>query len=147
VSVFHIITRRLKSLNPYKAHLVLSGGLGNSPYVQRRLSERYSSSNAPFPNARSLQVRVAPDPQLVVCKGIVADRVTKIKTNKSVLEWRCCRASYGTACKVLFDPENPQHFGQTTQKDHLDGKLYIADCITWFIKQVELQHYNASSRG
>jgi hypothetical protein len=85
-----------------------------------------------------LQVRVAPDPQLVVCKGIVADRIQKIRTNRSVLEWRCSRASYGTACKVLFDPRNPQHFGQPTQKDAFDGKLYIPDCISWFIKQVKI---------
>ena len=117
---------------------MLSGGLGNSAYVQGRLRERYSFGNAPFPNARSLQVRVAPDPQLVVCKGIVADRLQKIRTNRSILEWRCSRASYGTACKVLFDPRNPLHFGQPTQKDAFDGKLYIPDCISWFIKQVKI---------
>jgi hypothetical protein len=117
---------------------VLSGGLGNSAHVQTHIRERYSFGNAPFPNARCLQVRVAPDPQLVVCKGIVADRVQKIRTNRSVLEWRCSRASYGTTCKVLFDPQNPLHFGKSTQKDPFDGKLYIPDCISWFIKQVKL---------
>src|SRR6202034_122755 len=82
-SLFSIFDRQ-------QAHLVLSGGLGNSPYVQRRLQERYSSGSAPFSNARSLQVRVAPEPQLVVCKGIVADRVQKLKSGRSVLGWRCC---------------------------------------------------------
>lgn len=142
VKLFELIDKQLVRLQqkfPQEqvAHLVVSGGLGNSAYVQGRLRERYSFGNAPFPNARSLQVRVAPDPQLVVCKGIVADRVQKIRTNRSVLEWRCSRASYGTACKVLFDPQNPQHFGQPTQKDTFDGKLYIPDCISWFIKQGE----------
>ena len=125
---------------------MLSGGLGNSPYVQRRLGERYSFGNAPFPNARSLQVRVAPEPQLVVCKGIVADRVQKLKSGRSVLGWRCCRASYGTLCKELYNPQNPQHFGQRTLKDPLDGKLYVNNCISWFIKQVtELQIHMAIS--
>lgn len=104
--------------------------------MQKRLRERYSFGRAPFPNARSLQVRVAPEPQLVVCKGIVADRVQKLKTGKSVLGWRCSRASYGTLCKVLYDPQNSQHFSQRTQKDPLDGKLYVTNCISWFIKQV-----------
>lgn len=115
---------------------MLSGGLGNSVYVQTRLRERYSFGNTSFPNARSLQVRVAPEPQLVVCKGIVADRVQKLKTGKSVLGWRCSRASYGTLCKVPYNPQNPLHFSQPTRKDPLDGKLYITDCISWFIKQV-----------
>lgn len=119
-----------------QAHLVLSGGLGNSPYVQRRLRDRYSFGRTPFPNARALQVRVAPEPQLVVCKGIVADRVQKLKSGKSVLGWRCSRASYGTMCKTLYNPENPSHFGKKTQMDPLDRKLYVTNCISWFIKKV-----------
>jgi hypothetical protein len=124
---------------------VLSGGLGNSAYVQSRLRERYSSGNAPFPNTRSLQVRVAPEPQLVVCKGIVADRVQKLKSGKSVLGWRCSRASYGTLCKEPYNPQNPQHFGKKTMRDTWDGKLYVDNCISWFIKQViELQSHMAT---
>jgi hypothetical protein len=117
---------------------VLSGGLGNSAYVYKRLRDRYSFGQAPFPNARSLQVKVAPEPQLVVCKGIVADRVQKLKTGKSVLGWRCSRASYGTLAKVLFNSQNPEHFGKSPVRDTYDGKLYILECISWFIKEVTL---------
>ncbi|OCK81384.1 hypothetical protein K432DRAFT_434183 [Lepidopterella palustris CBS 459.81] len=128
--LFEMIDKQLTRLqqrlpNEQVAHLVLSGGLGNSLYLQQRLRARYSSGNAPFANAQSLQVRVAPDPQLVVCKGI------------SILEWRCSRASYGTMCKVLYNPQNPQHFGQRTERDTLDGKLYITDAIDWLIKKGE----------
>ena len=117
--------------------MVLSGGLGNSAYVRDCLRGRYGPGNASHPNAQNLQIRVAPDPQLVVCKGNVADRVAKIKSGQSVLGWRCCRASYGTLCKVLYDPKQPDHHGRMTQKDLLDGKLYVADCIDWFIRQGE----------
>lgn len=119
-----------------QAHFVLSGGLGNSTYVQNCLRNRYASGNTSHSNSQNLQIRVAPDPQLVVCKGIVADRVQKLKTGQSVLGWRCCRASYGTMCKILHEPSNPAHFGLRTELDKLDGKLYIVDCIDWFIKQV-----------
>jgi hypothetical protein len=122
------------------AHLVLSGGLGNSTYVQSQLRARYSSSYATFPNTRNLQVRVAPEPQLVVCKGIVADRVQKLRSGKSMLGWRCSRSSYGTLCKVLHDPTNPQHYGQKTAIDSLDGKTYVTGCVNWFIKQVRAVH-------
>jgi hypothetical protein len=83
-----------------------------------------------------MQIRVAPDPQLVVCKGNVANRVKKIRTGQSVLGWRCSRASYGTMCKILYDSENPAHYGLSTKRDALDGKLYVDNCIDWFIKQV-----------
>ncbi|KAF2279926.1 uncharacterized protein EI97DRAFT_477419 [Westerdykella ornata] len=46
------------------AHLVLSGGLGNSPYVQSRLRTYYAQSA--MPNAREVRVRVSPDPQLAL---------------------------------------------------------------------------------
>ncbi|KAG9239683.1 hypothetical protein BJ875DRAFT_538458 [Amylocarpus encephaloides] len=142
IKLFELIDKQISRLQQkfpteQVAHLVLSGGLGNSAYVQSRLKERYSSGHCAFPNARSLQVRIAPEPQLVVCKGIVADRIQKLKSGKSVLGWRCSRASYGTSCKVLYNPQDPRHFGQQTMKDALDGKLYVTSVVEWFIKQGE----------
>jgi hypothetical protein len=119
------------------SHLVLSGGLGNSAYVQHCLRSRYASGNTPHSNAHNMQIRIAPDPQLVVCKGNVADRVQKLKTGQSVLGWRCSRASYGTMCKILYDPYDPAHQGSKTEVDPLDKKTYIMNCIDWFIKQVK----------
>ncbi|KAB2099495.1 hypothetical protein AG0111_0g12408 [Alternaria gaisen] len=119
------------------SHLVLSGGLGNSAYVQHCLRSRYASGNTPHSNAHNMQIRIAPDPQLVVCKGNVADRVQKLKTGQSVLGWRCSRASYGTMCKILYDPYDPAHQGSKTEVDPLDKKTYIMNCIDWFIKQGE----------
>lgn len=116
--------------------MVLSGGLGNSAYVRDQLHNRYAHGNAPHINACSLQIRVAPDPQLVVCKGNVADRVQKLKSGQSVLGWRCCRSSYGLRCKVKHDPNNPAYFGLNTARDALDGQLYVMDYIDWLIKQV-----------
>ena len=118
------------------AHLILSGGLGNSSYVQSELKSRYAFGMSQFPCAQRIQIHVAPEPQLAVCKGIVSDRVRKLETGKSVLEWRCARASYGTLCKVLYDKNNPTHFTLPTFRDPLNGKLYINNAIVWFIKKV-----------
>ncbi|KAI4920818.1 hypothetical protein J4E85_008933 [Alternaria conjuncta] len=119
------------------SHLVLSGGLGNSAYVQNCLRSRYAFGSTPYSNAQHMQIRIAPDPQLVVCKGNVADRVQKLKSGQSILGWRCSRASYGTMCKILYDPFNLAHFGLRTELDPLDKKEYVMDCIDWFIKQGE----------
>lgn len=115
------------------AHLVLSGGLGNNAYVQMQLRQYYAVTS--FPNARSIRVSIAPDPQLAVCKGLVSDRVRKILTSRSVLGWRCCRASYGTVCKIAYDKRNPEHQGKIVVKDPLNGKLYVAQSIAWFVKK------------
>ena len=124
---------RLKFPHEQVAQLVLSGGLGNSVYIQKRLVSRYAYGASPFPNAANLQVRVAPDPQLVVCKGIVADRLQKLKSGVSILGWRCCRASYGTICKVEYDPKDPNHLGKRTVRDVADGKVYVMDVIDWYV--------------
>lgn len=118
------------------AHMILSGGLGNNAYVHDQLRMRYSEGSVAHPNAASLQIRVAPNPQMVVCIGNVADRVQKIRSGQSVLGWRCCRSSYGLLCKIAYDRKNPDHFGLSPVKDQYDGKLYLLDWIDWFIKRV-----------
>ena len=125
--------------------MVLSGGLGNSAYVFDQLRKRYASGNSTHSNARNLRLRVAPDPQLVVCKGNVADRVQKLNSGVSVLGWRCCRSSYGMRCKFLYDPQNQNHVGLRTSRDPLDGKLYIMDHIDWFIEQVSMSRIRLKS--
>jgi hypothetical protein len=138
--LFELVDHQLKSFaisNPNEqiGHLVLSGGLGNSAYVQRRLKERYAMNVDTFSNARSLRVHVSPEPQLAVCKGICLDKVKDIGFGKPVLGWRCCRASYGTDCKILYDRKNPEHHGKRTQTDNLDHKEYIMNGVAWFIKK------------
>lgn len=138
--LFKLIDAQLQSLykkypNAQVAHLVLSGGLGNSAYVQSQLRQHYAHTN--IPNARSISVRIAPDPQLAVCKGLVSDRVRKLLTSHSVLGWRCCRSSYGTMCKILYDKKNPEHTNKVTARDPLNGKIYVVDAIAWFVKKGE----------
>jgi hypothetical protein len=138
--LFKLIDTQLHNLQvkfPYQqvGHLVLSGGLGNSVYVQSCLRRHYDSS--PHPNAQQISVRIAPDPQLAVCKGLVSDRVRKLLTSHSVLGWRCCRASYGTVCKIAFDRKNPEHLRReregTVMRDPMNGKLYIMQAIAWYV--------------
>lgn len=117
----------------------MSGGLGQSAYVQQKLKNRYANGRCDYENALFLQVRIAPDPQLAVCKGLVADRVRKLKVGRSVLGWRCCRASYGTICKELYEKSNPSHVGRPLQKDPMNGKQYVTGCVAWFIKKVRCQ--------
>lgn len=130
-----ILTTGHIASNVIKAHLVLSGGLGHSPCIQERLRSHYILG-ASHPNASSMQVRIAPDPQLAVCKGLVADRVSRLRYGVSILNWRCCRASYGTLCREVYNPENSHHIGRQTIKDAMNGKRFVTQSVEWFIKKV-----------
>lgn len=122
---------RVKFPNEQVAYLVLSGGLGNSVYIQKRLVSRYANGSSSFLNATKLQVRVAPEPQLVVCKGIVADRLQKLKSGVGVLGWRCCRASYGTIYKAVYNPNDRNHLNKKTARDEADGKIFVTNVVNW----------------
>jgi len=119
------------------SHLVLSGGLGNSPYVQTQLKVKFGIGVNRFACASNLRIQIAPEPQLVVCRGLVLDRKAKLERGRAVLGWRCCRASYGTIAKIKYDKKNPDHFGKPQTQDPKDGKWYINDGIVWFIKKGE----------
>lgn len=138
--LFKLVDNQLRSLsqripNATVSHLVLSGGLGQSAYVQHKLRERYGDGSYMFSNAQTMQVRVAPDPQLAVCKGLVADRLRKLKVGEGVLGWRCCRASYGLICREHYDKNNPKHQWRKTERDPRDGKMFVPDCIDWFVEK------------
>ena len=148
--LFGLIDGQLSSLctrQPHEqiGHLVLSGGFGQSPYVQQRLKERYGEGSYMYSNAQAMQIRVAPDPQLAVCKGLVADRLRRLKDGRGVLGWRCCRASYGLICKELYDRDNPKHVWRKTEKDARDGKLYVPECVDWFVEKASVSREGPST--
>ena len=82
-------------------HLILSGGLGQSPHVQRKLRQRYAQGLYSSQNARRMQVRVAPDHQLAICKGLVIDPLRRVKSSEAILGWRCCPALCGLICRSV----------------------------------------------
>lgn len=46
-----------------RAYMVLSGGLGSSESIQRRLEARYGTAvGTNYPNARGMQILLAADP-------------------------------------------------------------------------------------
>jgi len=110
--------------------------LGHNTYVQQRLKARYCDPEYPLLIARGVQLQVAPEPQLAVCKGMVINRVQKLRSESPVLSSRCCRASYGLLCKDIYNERNPLHKGIAPEKDSIDGKSYVKDTVSWFLKKV-----------
>lgn len=114
-------------------YLILSGGLGSSVYVRDRLQEDLTTN--PHPNAQHIRLVSATDPQLVVVKGLLLDRLQKLESDTTpVLVTRKARANYGVMCKMKYNPEI--HFQEELKTDPLDGQTYAMSQIDWLIKKV-----------
>lgn len=117
-------------------YLVLSGGLGSSPYLQKAMRARYELGASRFANAKDMQILKVPKPQLAVCHGIVLDRVQQIKENRVVYKQRYCRCSYGVVVRQEYNPK--LHLGEKLMTDPRDKKVWAERQIDWFIVQVSL---------
>ncbi|KAL2286385.1 hypothetical protein FJTKL_07147 [Diaporthe vaccinii] len=118
--------------NPQVRFLILSGGLGSSAYVRDRLQEDLKLN--PHPNAVHINIVQAHDPQLVVVKGLILDRLQKLESgDKPVLATRKARASYGVMCKMKYNPAI--HFQEELKTDPLDGQVYAMSQIDWLIRK------------
>ena len=113
--------------------MILSGGLGSSRYVRDCI--QHELMKLPHAYAHQIQILQAPDPQLVVVKGLLLDRLQKLDSGFApVIVSRIARASYGFMCKAKYDPAI--HFNETVQKDPYDGEFYAMGQIDWLIKKV-----------
>ncbi|RMY72945.1 hypothetical protein D0863_04178 [Hortaea werneckii] len=123
------------------SYLVLSGGLGSSPYVRDRIRKRYEGgSNGEFPNARSLSIILASEPQLAVVHGLVLARAQALRGGPEIMSTRRCPLSYGVVCRELYDPS--KHQGQPVELDKFDKKRYAEGQMSWFLKQGEVVNIN-----
>ena len=71
--------------------------------------------------------------QLAVVKGLVIDRIQKMKSGRAVLGSRICRASYALSLDVPYNAR--KHSGQEVYK-HYDGVLYARNQMDWMIRKV-----------
>ncbi|KIW66690.1 hypothetical protein PV04_05998 [Phialophora macrospora] len=124
---------RMQTVAPHdQKYLVLSGGLGSSEYVFKQLEKRYIHER---PNLYAPHLRIVTTnyPHLSVVKGLLIDRLQKLKFTKSVLRVRKCRQSLGIVCEQVYNPS--QHKGAKLKKDPVDGLTYAVDQIAWFVRQ------------
>lgn len=113
--------------------MILSGGLGSSKYVRDRLQQHLVSN--PHPYASKAKILQALEPQLVVVKGLLLDRMQRLDSGSTpVIVSRVARSSYGVVCKQKYDPNI--HFNQLVIQDPIDGEKYVMGQIDWLIKKV-----------
>ena len=116
------------------SYLVLSGGLGSSPYVRQRLKSHVEVGPGSMKaNAQDTKIVTVAEPQLAVVIGLVKDRIQSISRGEVVFKQRCCRNSYGVLCRQEYNAN--RHTGQKVDLDPRDGKQWVEGQIAWFVKQ------------
>ena len=132
-------------------YLVFSGGLGKNLYIRDRLRRFVAEQRSFQSNANDLEVLLAQEPQLVVVRGLVKDRVQEICRGVVIFDMVCCRESYGMKTREEYDRK--RHRGPEPEKDEKDGKRWVYNRIDWVIKQVSqpipvkllIDHFNSPS--
>jgi hypothetical protein len=115
-------------------YIVLSGGLGSSKYIERRLRDEYCTGISRPRNANNLEILTAAEPQLAVVKGLVMDRSQALHRGVVVYTGKCCRVSYGAICRLPYDSK--LHYGESTIRDQFTKELWVEDQIDWLIREV-----------
>ncbi|EBA27283.1 LOW QUALITY PROTEIN: Hsp70 family protein [Aspergillus fumigatus Af293] len=114
--------------------LILSGGFGSSPYVRKRLMERYGSEiGNGHGNTTAMRILMAEEPQLAAVHGLVLDRIQLLKQGVLTFGSRCSPVSYGIICDQLYIPE--KHAGELIRQDPHDQLSYAIDQIDWLVVQ------------
>ncbi|OTA62065.1 hypothetical protein K449DRAFT_422784 [Hypoxylon sp. EC38] len=114
------------------SYMILSGGLGSSKYVRDRIQHEMMTSRHPY--AQQTKVLQAPDPQLVVVKGLLLDRLQQLDSRLApVIVSRIARASYGVVCKTKYNPAI--HINEEIKTDPYDGEQYAMGQIDWLIRK------------
>ncbi|TKA82165.1 hypothetical protein B0A55_02029 [Friedmanniomyces simplex] len=116
------------------SYLVLSGGLCSSPYVQKRIRDRYERGAGPgCANAQKMTILLATDPQLAVVHELLLARRQALRGGPEMLSTRRCPVSYGVLCREPYDAT--KHQGEDVVQDPFTKKRFAEKQVSWFIKQ------------
>lgn len=108
-------------------YLVLSGGLGGSPYVKTQLELKYGTTG--------INIIRSQEPRLSVVKGLVMDRKQRLISGTAALKTRIARSSYGVLCRQIYNPNI--HVGADVEVDiYNKNQRWATNQIDWIIKKV-----------
>ncbi|KAF7537764.1 hypothetical protein G7054_g3492 [Neopestalotiopsis clavispora] len=118
------------------SHIILSGGLGSSRYVQNQIEAAYGQSLRPV--LKNVKVQASTDARLCVCKGLLYDRIQTLLTDKAAISRLACRQSYGVQCDTTYNRWNSTHRklkkSNNVRLDD-DGTKVIKNTVEWFVKK------------
>ncbi|KAI1144359.1 hypothetical protein F5Y05DRAFT_418397 [Hypoxylon sp. FL0543] len=117
-------------------HIILSGGLGASAYVQNQLEDRYTRQSS-REILRGVRLHQSSLPQLCVCKGLVHERLHNLEYGSSTFTKLCSQFSFGILKAERYNPSKPSHAQAMKEgrvrKVPLSKKQWVDNCVDWFI--------------
>ncbi|KAF2156898.1 actin-like ATPase domain-containing protein [Myriangium duriaei CBS 260.36] len=143
--IFELIDNRLDLMQqetPTKqvSYIILSGGLGSSPYFYEELQKRYQKGiGFSSPVTSSIRMMKVLEPQLAVVRGLVRGRTQQLAATASergdVFRLRRCRNSFGVVIRAPYDATMHSQIPCTI--DPKDQSRWAEDLVDWFIKRGE----------
>lgn len=133
-------------------HIILSGGLGSSKYVQKRIRKyigkasdevQKGARNKPLALLKTTQLHVSGEPQLSVCHGLLI-HASQDLSSTTMFKGLRSRLSIGVQCqrsykKVKSEGKQSYELRQLAQQKgkiiEMDGDRWIQDCVRWFVKR------------
>ncbi|KAI2777444.1 hypothetical protein F4815DRAFT_502454 [Daldinia loculata] len=116
-------------------HIILSGGLGSSPYVQRQLQARFRKQSSYLQNA---SFHLSSKPQLCVSQGLVYERVRSLYNGSSTFTKLCSQDSFGIMTRVEYESWKLSHRLAKKQngveRNQLDGGRLVKR-VDWLIRK------------
>ncbi|KAG5294893.1 hypothetical protein I7I48_11600 [Histoplasma ohiense] len=117
-------------------HMILSGGLGASRYVQDWFITKYGYGR------EAKGILISKEPQLAVSRGLVIDRVHRLRHGHSVLSTRCSSSSYGIVVNNrVRTGKTPPSYNSHVKISPYDGRRYIVNQVQWLLERGQIiQH-------
>ncbi|KAK7908543.1 hypothetical protein PG985_015846 [Apiospora marii] len=117
-------------------HVIVSGGLGGSPYIQETLRSQYGKDTA----LEKAEFHSLDLPQLCVCKGLVIDRIEKMKLGKSSFSKLCARVSLGVLKREKYNSMKASHRrAKKEERTEIKNKQEVVPFVEWCINRTHIQ--------
>ncbi|KAI6087306.1 hypothetical protein F4821DRAFT_105987 [Hypoxylon rubiginosum] len=137
--VNHMAVKQLGQLD----YIILSGGLGSSKYVHKKLVDRYTNQQSLSNVLRDVIIHQSSSPQLCVCQGLVYERIHKVYHGSSTFTQLRSQFSFGIIKDEEFNSRNSYHKETKKQKrfrNIFGGKeRWVGNCVDWLVRSVCVQ--------
>lgn len=124
-----LLTLLLKTKN----HVYFSGGLGGSSYLIKLMTKEYKGSGI----LGSARIHASSDPQLCVCKGLVMNRLDRLRSGSCTFSKLCARTSLGILKNEKFSLLKGSHRKAKRKNDGKNvSKQQTITAVDWVVLKV-----------
>lgn len=112
--------------------MYFSGGLGGSPYLIKLMRRQYNGSGV----LDSAQIHASSDPQLCVCKGLVMNRLERLRSGSCTFSKLCARTSLGILKQEKFSVLKASHRRERRENERNVSKQQTLTAVDWVVLKV-----------